>query len=620
MGAQEEPPAPEQQPVLWMPEGYRLLSVDERSALPPEEWKEIGTRNTALLKETIAAMTPEERQQTAADLAAYGQGRELPQYVRQYITIVQMLMLSMSVKEKTASDDAADQKRFEDLLRAQEASGGFPSDREAVVKESQAIEEQIARGDPRELYLKILRPLRARPWNEDARVVFRKIVRGDSYDRPRKTTLYEAAIVFIQARRKENPSQGAWDSLEAFLRLSMRGEIAKAKVLFASAIAKDANETESRIFPILIAASEGNVAEIDRLVPRAQKEWPAPGRLEEVLWQEIDMMPRDSQAKTKEVLGERFKKARPADWRSRAEILSASLERGAFREVDAETGSLLELPASTLPEPDRTAFRALRLRAIAGLGRCDEVLAEIPQLEASAREVYRGQGDGEGPPAARTATDVRELRAALQKGRGNLTRLKAAIADGSIENAPELADVPRAERLGEAEAMAAEIEEELKRLDALLRGGGDDAIAAAWSAEERQAWIEMRGYSSNVYYDEADPAERLGIRVRAAAGKCLLAHGRAADAARVLAPCVGSGGNYHGECGEPILEAGRELVRQSRYREAAAVYSVTAPVGNFSSRADDLYREIERGAPGTVPRFVPTPEPTPRVTVPPVRP
>ena len=613
-------PTAEEEPVLWMPEGYRLLSVEERSALPPEEWKEIGTRNTALLKEAIAAMTPEERQEVGAALAAYGQGRELPQYVRQYITITSMMLLAAGNVERAAADRADAEERFQKLLREQEtASKGFPGDQESVTAEADAIEDALEKpGEWRALYLRTLKPLRARPWNDPIRVCFRKIVRSDSTPRPQKTSLYDAALAFLQAREKETPAEGAWYSLEAFLRLSMRNEIAEARRLFDIAIAKNARDVESRIFPILLAEAEGDAARVEQLMPRAREAWPKPEDLDRNLLDGVDVLPNSLQAKAREAVGGKYKKAHPTDWSARAEILSASLERGAFREVESETGVLLALPVSTLPEPGRTEFWALRLRAIAGLGRCDEVLAEIPQLEASAREAYRGDpGDGKNPPAARNDRDVQDLRAQLQEGRRGLAKLRAAIADGSIENAPELAEVPRAERLGQAEAMAAEYEEELKRMEARLSGPSDSAIAEEWTRREREAWLEASGLSRVTLFDRADPAERVAIRVRSAAGKCLLAHHRPAEAARVLASCVGRGPNYHGDCGEPILEAGRELVREGRYKEAAAVYAATAPVANFSSRADDLYREIEKTSPGTVRKFEPTPGPTPAGPTPP---
>lgn len=616
--AQEPPPEPEEADVLWMPEGYRLLSIEERNALPPEEWKEIGTRNTSLLKATIAAMTPEERQEVGLALSRYGQGRELPQYVRQYIAITSMMLLSAGMQEQAAADRAAAEERFQKLLRDQEdSSKGFPGDQESVAAEADAIEDALDKpGDRRALYLRALRPLRARPWNDAIRICFRKIVRGDSIPRAQKISLYDAAIVFLQAREKESPEEGAWFSLEAFLRLSMRNEAADAKRLFAIAIAKSSRDVESRIFPILLAEVDGDAATVARLMPRAREAWPKAEDLDRVILDSIDVLPAELQTKARAAYGGKYKKAHPTDWASRVEILAASLERGGFREVETETGTLLALSVSTLPEPERTHFRALRLRAAAGLGRCDEVVAELPRLEAAAREAYRGSGyEIDDPPRPRTERDAEELRTEVREGHRGLAKLRASIADGSIEEDPRLEGVARSQRRAQAELLASEFAEELASMEKILGAGDDSAVAAEWSREELAAWETDRGIPENALLDKADPATRLAIQVRGAAGKCLLAHRRAAEAAEVLASCVGNDRNYHGECGERILEAGRELVREGRLREAGAVYAATVRVRNFSSRAEDLYREIEKAAPGTVPRFEPTPTPTPRVSV-----
>jgi hypothetical protein len=615
--AQEEQAAPPAEEVLWMPEGYRLLSLEERNALPPEQMREIGARNTTLLREAIAAMSPAERAEVGMALSRYGQGREVPQYVRQYVAMTTMMLLAAGAEERSQADRAAIEDRYQKLLREQESTTrGFPGDQESVAKEADAIEARLGEADRRALYLRTLRPLRARPWNDAIRICFRKIVRGDSTPRAQKTSLYDAALVFVQSRQKESPEEGAWYSLEAFLRLSMRGEVADARRLFAIAVQRNARDVESRVFPILLAEVEGDTAQVERLMPRAREAWPKAEDLDRVLLDNIDVLPAELQAKAREAFGGKYKRAHPSDWPSRAEILAASIERGAFREVESETGALLALPASTLPADARVEFRALRLRAIAGLGRCDEVVAEIPQLEAAVHEAYR-ESDGENPPAPRTAQDVQELRAELQEGRRGLVKLRAAIADGSVEGAPELVEeVPKAERRAAAEVMASEYGKELSRMEAMLRGGSDTAIAAEWSRRELEAWREAERMPENALYDRADRGSRLVIQVRSAAGKCLLAHQRTAEAARVLAPCVGSGANYHGDCGEPILEAGRELVKQGRWKEAASVYTVTAPIDNFSSRAEDLYREIEKAAPGTVTHFQPTPRPTPRITTP----
>lgn len=616
LSAQE--PTAEEEDVLWMPEGYRLLSLEERQALPEAEMKEIGARNTALLRESIAAMTPQERQEVNQALAAYGQGRELPQYVRQYIALTSMMLLSAGMQEQAAADRAEAEERFRNLLREQETvTKGFPGDAEAVTKEANAIERELTKpGDRRALYLRTLKPLRARPWNDAIRICFRKIVRGDSYPRAQKTSLYDAALAFVQTREKEAPEEGAWYSLEGFLRLSIRNEVADAKRLFAIAVAKNSRDVEARIFPILLAELDGDAAALDRLMPRAREAWPKPEDLDRAILDNIDVLPAELQTKARAVYGRKYEKAHPTDWASRVEIVSASLERGEFREVETETGALLALPVSALPEPERTAFRALRLRAIAGLGRCDEVLAELPRFESVVREAYRDSGyDVDDPPAARTERDVQELRAEISEGRRGLAKFRATIADGSVENDPQFEGLPRSQRRAQAEMLASEFEAHLAAMERILAVGGDAAVAAEWSRQELAAWESERGVPENALLDKADPATRLGIQVRGAAGKCLLAHGRASDAARVLAPCVGNDRNYHGDCGEPILEAGRELVKQGRLREAGAVYAATARVRNFSSRAEDLYREIEKAAPGTVKKFEPTPGPTPPMTV-----
>ena len=601
---------------LWMPEDYRLLSFEERKAMPADEMKEIGTRNTTLLKEAIQAMTPEERQEVSVHLNEFGQTHELADYERQYVTIVSMMLLSAGIQERLLADRATVQTRFEKLLRDQEeTTRGFPPDPEPVMAEADAIEAQFGKADSQALYLRALKPLRARPWNDAIRVCFRKIVRGNSFPNSQKTSLYDAALVFLQAREKESPDEGAWYSLEAFLRLSMRNEVSEAKRLFAIAIQKKSRDLESITVPILLAEADGNAAEVERLMPRAREAWPKPEDLDRVLWDDLVVLPQELQVRAREAFGGKYKKAHPADWSSRAEILVASLARGGFREVESETLALLALPLATLPEPHRSEFETLRLQAIAGEGRCDEAVAEIPRLEADARAAYRGNYDGENPPAPRDVRDVQDLRAQLREGRRGLSRLRAAIADGSVETAPELTDAPGPKRREQAQSWANALEEELKQEESVLASGNDDAIAANWSRRELAAWFEIHHMMKNAYYDLADRGTRLAILVRSAAGKCLLAHHRAAEAARVLASCVGDGQNYHGDCGEPILEAGRELLKEGRLKDAAAVYAVTAPVRNFASPADDLFLAIEKAAPGTVRRIELPPLPTPDVAI-----
>jgi hypothetical protein len=506
-------------------------------------------------------------------------------------------------------------ERFEQLLRDQEATTrGFPPDRELVEAEAFAIENEIGQTESTALYLRALRPLRAAPGNDAIRVCFGQLVRGDSPSRPRNMSLYDAALAFLQARQNESPDEGAWYSLEAFLRLSMRSEVGEAKKLFALAIQKHAYDLESLTYPILLAEIEGHQQEVERLMLRAHDTCPNPESLDRSLWSAIDSLPADLQARARETFGGKYKKRHPADWASRSKILAASMTNGSFRDVEAETATLLALPEGTLPDPYRSEFLALRLRSLAGLGQCDEVVAQIPRLEAVGSAAYRETYDDAFPPAPRTSRDVKLLRSHVEDGLRSLRQLRASIADGSFEKKPEFRELPPVQLHAWIAQSATQLDGEIREMESLLNRT-DQAFLSEWSRRELTSWYGWQKIPLDSNLDAADPGARLVIQVRSAAGKCLLSHHRAADAARVLAPCVGSGTRFHSDCGDPILEAGLELVKEGRWKEAAAVYAVTAPVQNFSSRSEELYREIEKAAPGSVRKFRPMPQPTPSVAV-----
>lgn len=609
--------AQQEDDVLWMPEGYRLLSKEERQSLPPDELKAVGTRNTELLRAAVKALTPEERQELAGKLQAFNGSHELADVERQYITMASMMLLSAAMEAKILDDRAADQKRFDQLLEEQEkTTKGFPGEREPVEAEADAIEELMGKQDSRALYLRALKPLRARPWNDAIRVCFRKIVRGNSYPGRQSTSLYDAAIVFLHARQAETPAEGSWYSLEAFLRLSMRGEVPEARRLFAIANAKHAKDVECITFPILLAEIDGDQAEVERLMPRAREAWPKKEDLDRNLMNDIDVLPVGLQARARDTFGGKFRKDHPADWSTRAELMASALSSNRPAEVENEASTLLALPYATLPEPNRSEIFALQLRAKAALGKCDEVAVEIPRFEAAANAAYRTDFDPNVPPRPRSAGDVAELRHSLQEGRQALQQLKASLADGSLEKAAEWGDTPKEERRKEAERWVADLEKNLAKFEAILNGRDDKAAAAAWSREELAAWRAAHHITDNSIYDLAGRAERLSIAVRAAEGICYLDKGRPADAARILAPCIGSGQNAHGVCAEPMVKAGHALVARGQFQEAGAVYAKVVLIENYSSLADDIYQEIEKASPGTVKRVEQTPRPPMPTVVP----
>src|SRR5262249_6727895 len=154
---------------------------------------------------------------------------------------------------------------------------------------------------------------------------------------------------------------------------------------------------------------------------------------------------------------------------------------------ESESTTVLALPASALPVRDRSPFLALRLRAAAGMGRCDEVLREIPQLEAAVALATPDSTDEFAPPPPRRARDVATLRAQLRDGKRELEKLRAAISDGSVAADPGWGDIPKAERQAVAEQWASEMQAQIEKMETLLRGSDED-VAAEWSRRELAVW------------------------------------------------------------------------------------------------------------------------------------
>jgi hypothetical protein len=601
-----------QEEALWMPEGYRLLSAEEQQSLPAEEVKAISARNTASLREAIRRMTPEERQATAERLHAAGRGRRLSPIEAQYISLTTMMLLSKTVEEKHPESLPNQEARFQKLLRDQEeATKGFPSDAESVQQEAETILALLNKHfvSYRDFYLRALKPLRARPWNDAIREAFRMIVASShpiAYPgRDPAPSLCDAAIAFIHAREKETPQEGSWYSLEALLALTVREDVAGAKRLFSVAIEKDARDTNSRLYPLLIAEIEDDKAAVARLRPRAHKFTSNDALLDRMLFFEIILLPRDLQLKARSTFQRRYEEAHPADWRIRMHILTQQLEGGRLQEVESETIELLLLPVSVLPEPHRSEFLALKLLATAGLGRCDGSVAEIPRLESAAAAAYPWETDPDAPPHPKTAQDVRDLRLAIGQQRAEIARWRAALKDGSLDRSPDLRGTPKEERQKLVLEMIAAGEKEISKEEETIGSGDEATVAAEWSEREMTRWLENRGITADTTADMAGSAERLSIRTRSAAGKCLLARGRASEAARILAHCVGSGRLEHPDCVHPLFEAAHVLVAQGKTENAAAIYNLLARNPNLGFYVRDLYADIERSSPGLVKSTIP---------------
>ncbi|HEY6065074.1 MAG TPA: hypothetical protein VIY96_02900, partial [Thermoanaerobaculia bacterium] len=412
--------AAQEEERLWMPDGYRLLTIEERQALAPADLAAIGARNQELLRAAVKAMSLEERGKVAASLERWGNATERTQVEKQYVTMTGMLLMAVGMEEENQKLKQAAQDRLQALLREQEeASKGFPSDQKSVEEESRAVEAAMtSKADYRQLYLRILRPLRARPWNHEARFVFRRIVRGRSFE------LVEPALAFARARQKESPQEGAWDSLVAFLLLSFKGEVPEAKRLFAVAVDKNANDVESHIFPLLIAQIEGNATDVQRYEPRAKKEWPKAADLEKVLVDQVAVLPDSLREKAKATVEAKYRAHHPADWEARNKALMDRFYAKEFATVEREIESLVALPASVLPEENRLSFLVLRLRTKAAAGRCSEAAAGIPDVEARAAAVHPPEFDPDVAPAPHSESDVRTLRDELREAESQRSRFE----------------------------------------------------------------------------------------------------------------------------------------------------------------------------------------------------
>ncbi len=258
----------------------------------------------------------------------------------------------------------------------------------------------------------------------------------------------------------------------------------------------------------------------------------------------------------------------------------------------------------------------LNLAAKAGLGRCDEARYRLAALETEASLAYPPELDPDVPPRPHRNEEVRALRENVAAIRRAAERWKVVLADGSFDRAPELEDLAPADRRNMVEKTIETLRAEIAAADEILIDPDDARVAQAWSRRDEVRWQESVGIVPGAsVYDLAGKAERLSIQVRSAIGRCLLAAGRATEAAEILSPCAGNGPKYHSQCDEPLVKAGLTLVAQNRVKEAAAVYRRVVGIQNLGMQLDELFAAIDRSAPGSVPRR-PTPAPVPPVRIP----
>jgi hypothetical protein len=584
----------------WLPDGYVLLSPEDLESLPLDQRQAIAKHNREILDKLFDTHSTDEISAYLESVEQYAQTHELKTYERQFITRLQMEALSRQMRTKRLAAESERDAAFEKLLHDQErTTAGFPGDLQNVQTEARRIEDLIGRVNDNELYLQILRPLRARPWNEDARVVFRKIVRHDYYPGVQRRTLYEAALDFIHARERETPGEGAWDAMEAFLRLSIAGEIDEAKRLFDIAISKNSNDVESRIYPLLIAEIEGDEKKADRLRPRAEAAWPDPAALDELLFREIDMLPPALREKARGRFSAHYKASHPTDWERRAKILQGMLGERRYSEVAAETESVLALPLSILPEPYRTQMLALSLRAEAGRGNCP-LADRISDLDREALVAYPLDADPDAPPVRHELREIAAAQKQLNAMREAVAHIEKELQQGSFLNDPDLSEIPAGERQGFLEASRDELKAQIAEGSGLVKGKDPARALSDWNAREQEAWDKSHAIRRPIVfkYDILPQAGRLSALVRSEAARCLIGKGDPLAAVSVLEGCVGEGDNIHRICAEPMVDAGIALAKSGQVRIAASIYLRLRGI----VPADRLYEAIDKAAPDTVKR------------------
>jgi hypothetical protein len=247
-------------------------------------------------------------------------------------------------------------------------------------------------------------------------------------------------LEFIRHREQENPAEGSWDSLEGFLLLSFEGKVDAAQRLFARAIEKNANEVESRVFPLLLAEIAGDETAVARLRPRAVEAWPDPADLDRVLLDNMDVLPEPLREKAHKTYERTYKRAHPTDWEARVKALESALARGASRQVEAETTQILA-PASgaEIPETWLAELRGISLRAQAAQGRCADALNRLPAFEAAALAAYPSS-----PAPSKGAGRGHEIAAFARQGvakcllQGGDPAAAARVAEGCVDAHPSL--------------------------------------------------------------------------------------------------------------------------------------------------------------------------------------
>jgi hypothetical protein len=287
---------------LWVPQGFRILTPEDFDAEIQHHRSEVFTANDKILNQALASRSDERLQALYDSVQECGKHVETDEE-KHYVSLVTVRIRQVQKSREEELRRAKRQRDFDLLLERQEAeSQGLVNDPDLVEKEALRLQDLLAEGKTpfRDLYLQALRPLRARPWNHEARDIVTAVLNhARSLDDPKDgRNLSDAAIAFIERRRKESPTEGAWPSLEAYIRLRHRGTPGDddkmertVRELWKEALALNANDVDTRIFPLLFALADRDESQAGPLLRFAAEAWPDREELKRVLLENADSLP-----------------------------------------------------------------------------------------------------------------------------------------------------------------------------------------------------------------------------------------------------------------------------------------------------------------------------------------
>jgi hypothetical protein len=399
----------------WIPDGYRLYRLSEQQELlKTQQLGEVNKKNQAVLTAALAAMSREELEKLVTTMRAYYPHAELHEYGN-----YALLVMTYAQAQLRALARPRQPPDFAALLREQETVERRLAARAAIESEATAIEQSLGKEPLRALYLRVLALLRAEPGNDTVRDVLAHVIRSDGAtfpdEKPYLLRLHDAAVAFARSRQAAEPNEGAWFSLEGYLLLGAADRDPAVKRLFDEAAARGATDTDTRVYPLLLARLDGEQAKEATLMKRAIAEWAGSAeRVETVLEYYSHGLPASYQEKWREREKRRESERGVVDWQARIEELSQEMSRHPA-EVRDKTAGWLAAGGGNPPEPFRAAALSLNLQAAAASGalvraECDGLAAQLPRLEAEAASAYPAAEDGDVEPPPHHAAEMAAWR------------------------------------------------------------------------------------------------------------------------------------------------------------------------------------------------------------------